>query len=483
MASDPSEPAATVGGVPERQARVVRTDRRMSDVEAMMWTIEKDPFLSSTFGTVTLLDRPPDFDRFRRRMLQTASRIPQLRQRVQPGLGRLAPPEWQDDPDFDIDYHVRRQALAPPGTDRQLFDLAAQMVHQTLDRTRPLWEFVIVEGLEGGRAALVQKMHHTITDGEGGVRMSEQFIDVAADAPDVAEVAVVVDPGLPPANVFETGVDALSHTVRRSLGAGQRAASGMWSLACHPSRLGDAGGDAVETLRSAVRQVTVTDHAHSPLWDHRSLRRHLEVLDVDFDDAYRAAKALGGSLNDIFVTGTARGAGLYHQRRGVPVETLRMAMPVSTRRDHSAAGNSFVPTRVVLPVDVDGPEVQFRAIHGLLEVTKHERAASLVGTLAGLLNVLPTAVLVRFARQQVETVDFTTSNVRAAPFDLYIAGAHIEATYPLGPLAGTAFNLTMMSYRGQLNMGLHVDLAAIDDPDLLRTCLLDGFAEVIAAAG
>lgn len=467
--------------VAERQQRVVRTARRMSDVESMMWTVEKDPYLSSTFGSVTILDRPPDLARFRRRMVRTVSRIPQLRQRVVPGLGRLAPPEWQDDPDFDIDYHVRHLALPPPGSQRQLFDFAAQMVHQALDRTRPLWEFAIIEGLEGGRAALVQKMHHTITDGEGGVRMSEQFIDITPDAPDVADTELRLD--VPPAdtNLLETASESFSHAWRRTLGVGQRAAGGAAELVIHPTRLGEMGGDVIETVRSAVRQVTVTDHAHSPLWTQRSLRRHLDAIDVDFDAAYKAAKALGGSLNDLFVTGTARGAGTYHRELGSEVNTLRMAMPVSTRRDSSAGGNAFVPTRVVLPVSIDRPEEQFATIHDLLHVTKNERAVGLVGTLAGMLNVLPTSVLVRMARQQVETVDFTTSNVRAAPFDLYIGGAHIEATYPLGPLAGTAFNLTMMSYRGMLNMGLHCDTGAIADPALLKRCLEGGFAEVVAA--
>ena len=98
------------------------------------------------------------------------------------------------------------------------------------------------------------------------------------------------------------------------------------------------------------------------------------------------------------------------------------------------------------------------------------------------MNVLPTSVLVRFARQQVETVDFATSNVRGAPFDLYIAGAKIEANYPMGPTGGTAFNLTLLSSGGYLDMGCNIDLAAIDDPELLRECLEEAYAELLAYA-
>lgn len=460
--------------------RIILGDKRMSDVEALMWNLQKDPHLDSTFGSVTILDRPPDLDRLRRRLLRMVDRIPRLHQRVVPSLGRLAPPEWHDDPEFDIGYHVRHIALPPPGTRRQLFDLATTFIRDPFDRTRPLWEFVIVEGLEDGRAALVQKMHHTITDGEGGVRMSEQFIDVDRDAPDIDEVDLALDPPEPDSNVFETAADVVGHTWRRGLGIAQRAGTAVLDTARHPSRLGTVGPDVVETTRSALRQLTVTDQSHSPLWTDRTLRRRLEVLDVDFDDARATAKALGGSLNDFFVTGAAGGAGEYHRRLGHPVETLRMAMPVSTRRDRSAGGNAFVPTRALVPVGAD-PAARFEAIHAQLDQTKHERVLGLVDQLAGLLNLLPTSVLARFTLEQARTVDFTTSNVRAAPFDLYIAGALVEANYPLGPLAATAFNLTMMSYRGTLNMGVHIDTGAVEHPELLRACLEESYAELIAA--
>jgi diacylglycerol O-acyltransferase len=100
---------------------------------------------------------------------------------------------------------------------------------------------------------------------------------------------------------------------------------------------------------------------------------------------------------------------------------------------------------------------------------------------AGLALLVPAPLLAGAARRQVETIDFATSNVRAAPFDLFVAGARIEATYAVGPLAGTAFNLTMMSYCGALNLGLHVDRGAVTDPDLLHRCLVDSFAELVAA--
>ena len=116
-----------------------------------------------------------------------------------------------------------------------------------------------------------------------------------------------------------------------------------------------------------------------------------------------------------------------------------------------------------------------------LTVTKGERSLTMVGSFAGLVNMLPTSMLVRVARQQVETVDFATSNVRGAPFDLFIAGAKILANYPMGPTAGTAFNITMLSSGGRLDMGINIDSAAIDDPELLRSSLEEAYAELLAA--
>src|SRR4051794_16811579 len=210
-------------------SRPVVADRRMSDVEALMWNLEKDPYLASSFANVTVLDQPPDPERLPARMAHAVSVVPRLRQRVSPALGRLAPPEWQDDPDFDLDYHIRRLAIPAPHTERALFDLAAALAAAPLDRTRPLWEFTVLEGLDGGRAALFQKIHHTITDGEGGVRMSAEFIDFSRDANDGqdddgaggaagGDAADDGRDGAVPSSLLDTALETAAHNLRRQLG-------------------------------------------------------------------------------------------------------------------------------------------------------------------------------------------------------------------------------------------------------------------------
>jgi WS/DGAT/MGAT family acyltransferase len=464
----------------ERSPRSVRSDRRMSDAEALMWNLEKDPSLRSTFLNVTFLDTAPSFEGFRTRIARAVQEIPRLRQKVVPSTARMAPPAWVDDPAFDLDFHVRRIGLPSPGTDRQLLDFAAAEFQDPFDRARPLWRYTIVEGLSGGRAALLAKMHHTITDGVGGIRLSAMFIDLERSAPDpeMPEVAPTVD--VPEGLLADVG-EALSHGLRRQLGMSRRVAASTVDTLLHPQRVPAQVGDVADIVRSLARQLLVTDSARSPLWaGRRSLSRHFEVLTVDLEKLKEVSNALGGTVNDGFVTGVAGGAGRYHRERGVEIDDLRVSMPVSTRSDKSAGGNAFSPTRALVPAGTADPVERFQGVRERLTSTKSERATGLTDAFAGVLNALPTSVVVNFARQQVETVDFATSNLRGAPWDLFIAGAEILGNHPMGPTGGTAFNATVLSYRGSLDMGLNIDTAAIDDPGLLRDCIRESFDELLA---
>jgi diacylglycerol O-acyltransferase / wax synthase len=461
----------------------------MTDLEALMWNLDKDPHLTSVFANVTVLDRPPERERLRRKLAGAVAEIPRLHQRVVPALGRLAPPTWQDDPSFDLDYHLRWMAL--PGTaarggkaeaanERDLLEAATRIHQQPFERHRPLWEFVVIEGLTKGRAAIIQKLHHTITDGVGGLRLAERFLDVERTPPLAEETEIVArsSGGMMPSLVTRA-VSTVGHTTRRVTGATLAVGRGAADAVAHPDRWPALAGEASATVQSVVRQVVGTGAARSPLWTERSLWRHLEVLRVPFEDVKAAAARHEVTINDVFVTATARAAGAVHRAAGTPVDELRMAMPMSTRDDASAAGNAFSLTRSLVPVDVVDPVKHLEAVHERLTATRGERAFQVLDQLAGLMNVLPTSALVAAARRQAETVDFTTSNLRGAPIPLYLGGGKIVENYPVGPLAGTAFNLTMMSYAGELHMGLLCDTAAIEDPKALRDELADAFAELI----
>lgn len=453
----------------------------MSDLESLMWTLQSDPHLSSNFANISFLDRSPDVDLLRRRMWRASRRYPRLRRRIVPGVGPITP-AWVDDPDFDLDHHIRRVNLPAGSDDTDACALASELEARPFDPMRPLWEFTVIDGLPDGRAAMVQKFHHTITDGEGGIRMSLEFIDLERNPPEPPPL----DDGPPPSAAASSSF-GLADTVVRTAGGALRQVQERVSSAAdqvrHPTQLaavlGGLPGESAALVRSMVRQFGVTGSHLSPLWTERTLDRALVVFDVPLDEVKDSAHRLGGSVNDLFVAAAAGGAGTYHRERGIEVGELRISMPVSTRTGRDGGGNSFAPTRVTVPVGPD-PRRSFAEIHERLATTKSERSMGLFAALAGAGKLVPRPVLVRVARQQVMTVDFTTSNLRAAPFDLFIAGALMEGNYPLGPIMGTAWNLTTMSYRGQLNLGLHVDTGAVEDPWALAVAIRRSFDELLA---
>jgi WS/DGAT/MGAT family acyltransferase len=456
----------------------MRFDRSMSDAEGLMWRLEKDPHLSSAFETVMLLDRAPDFDAFRRRMERTAMAIPRLRHRVLPAPANLAPPAWVDDPDFDIDLHVRRIACPKPGTLRQVLDLATLILADPFDRTRPLWQFTVVEGLRGGKAALIQKMHHTITDGERGVELSLQYLDFERDAPNPPPIDPEATEPLDPPHTSPTDalIEFVAGTMRIPLGIARQ----VRELLADPSAIPDASSAAAKTMRGVLTQLSDTESARSPLWTQRSLHRRIETARASFRQTKDAAKRLGGTLNTAFLTAAADAASAYHIEMGHPVESLRASMAVSTRTDDSGA-NAFTLARLLVPTGEMPIAERFMAIDEATKIARESTKDAGLDTLAAIATTLPTSLITRLARQQAHTVDFATSNVKGSPVPVFVSGAQLLEVYPIGPLAGVAFNLTLMSYLGSLDMALNIDTAAVESPELLVECLNKSFKQLARA--
>jgi WS/DGAT/MGAT family acyltransferase len=472
----------------------------MSDAEAIMWAVEKDPALRSDFTNITVLDGRPDEGRLRAKLDAALADIPRLSQRVVAPPLRLAPPEWRDDPTLDLDYHLRKVAAPAPGGTRELLDLAAAFSATPLDRSRPLWEFTLVEGLEGGRSALLQKLHHAVTDGVGGLKLSLSLVDFEPNpASEGAPAGRPAHKGLAQPAASERGreasadpvnrttpldvvTDALTFNVRNRFAAARRGIETAGRLVAHPDAARRALGNAAALAASVRRQVLVTEASRSELLRPRSLARRFEVVQVPLDHAKRAASSLGGSLNDLFVTAVTGALGSYHDRMGEPCDELRMAMPVNLRTDRGeVAGNNFAPSRVLVPVGPKEPAARFEVIRERLADVRREPALGAAGSLAGVVALLPTALLVTLTRSQARTIDFATSNLRGSPVDLYVGGARIAANFPMGPRTGCALNVTLLSYKGSLDLGLNVDPAAVTDPAALVDCLDESFAALLAA--
>jgi len=454
----------------------------MTNAEAIMWAVEKDPALRSDFCNVMFLDRRPTDERLRATMQRALDAIPRFGQRVIGAPLRIVPPEFADDPTLDLDAHARVVAVPSPGDDRAMLDLCGALAEQPLDRARPLWEFTVIEGLTGGRAALLQKVHHTVTDGVGGLKLSVAMVDFERDPESKARDEVPATDGAP-ATPLSTARDAVVDAAHRSLDTVRRTVETAGHVVTHPSEVPGRAADAARLLASIQRQALVTDPARSDVMNGRSLRRHFEVLELPFEPLRLAATKLGGSVNDAFVTGLASALGRYHERADSAVDELRLAMPVSTRQRGDTSTNRFVPSRVLVPIQpADDVHALFGDVHERLLATKRETALSAAEGLAGAIAGLPTSVLVAMTRSQTRTIDFGASNLRGSPVPLYLAGARILGSYPMGPRTGCALTVTMLSYCDDVHVGLNIDPAAIVDIAAFMRDVRDAYDDLCSFA-
>lgn len=455
----------------------MRFERRMSDSDALMWGIEKDPLLRSTITSVSILEQSPDRVRFDAQLERASRAVPRLRQRVvSPPLG-VGPPQYVVDPNFDIGYHVRWQKAPGDGSLRALLDLAAPFAMQGFDRARPLWEFVVVEGLQDGKAALVQKMHHSLTDGVGAMKLSMAFLDTKRRP--------TRDPGpMPPVPESESPTalqlfrDGIEHRNRRRIGMLRRAPGQAVKV------LTDPAGSAQEMARmagSTARMLRPVSEPLSPIMAKRSLSVRFDTLTASLPAMKAAARTVDGHLNDAFVAAVAGGLDRYHRRHGTPVDQLRMTMPINVRSAEGdlVAGNQFVPARFAFPVSIADPGERMRALKALVTEQRTEPALRLMGgPIAGALNRLPVSVTTSLFGSMLKSIDVVTSNVPGAPIPIFIAGARLEANYGFGPMSGAASNITLLSYIDDLHLAISTDPAAVPDPDVYAECLQEALDEI-----
>ena len=491
-----------------KREREVDLSSRMTDHEALMWNVEKDPWLNPSGASLTILDQPVDMERFRAQIRYGVTKMPRLYQRVEPQLGRFTPPLWAPDPEFDFDYHVREISLPGPGTTRQLFDLAAQLYQEPLDRTRPLWRFVAISGLEGGRGAVYTLVHHVIADGIGQLRMAELYQSISRDEAPPEDVDLdafmsevlaahggdhegdgareAIDTAV--ATFAGSGRETVTHLARRQAGIGRRLLGEVMLWPADPDRAAERLGDLATTVSSTVGLLNRDRDAEgrpsgSPLWRNRARHRHLEHVRVPLDGLKAASKALGGSINDGYMIGLTEAAVRYHAARDTTVDSFNTSFVVSTRTDAKMGGNAFTP----VPVQVSGRPAGFgtrmEELRQVAETARDQsdRSGGITG-LSAIINLLPTSLVTQTARRQAASIDFATSNLRGAPFTLYCAGAKVEAIVCMGPLAGTAVNATALSYDGMFDIGLFIDPVAVEDPADYRRCVEESFADLLALA-
>ncbi len=445
-----------------------------------MWTLERDPHLASGFANITLLDRPADVERMRARLQPGLARIPQLRRRVQPGRSRLAPPRWVDDPDLDLERHVRSLTLDPPGSLDQVIDAAMAFCHRPYDAAHPLWEFLLIDGLDDGRGAMVQRMHHTLTDGIGGVRMSEQFIDLERDAP-VPEPLPIPTSNAADAVGWSDVAATLDHTLRRQLGAAQRG-SGRRGRARRPPRPGRrhvSARDRVHQGARRTRRPPSTADAHRcgrnvPWTEHCACRGYRSTRYAPWGrrTAHRSTTSSSPPPRGVQAPTTG------HAGRRSTSSAWRCRStsgPTGPRRETRSAPPACWSRPAPTPSTASAPSTSGSHTCGAPRRCRWRNPSPDPPTCSPPLSS-PASLDPRSPRS---TSPAPTCG--GAPFPLYLAGARIESNHPIGPLVGTAFNLTTISYDGSLDLGLHIDRGAVHLPDLLADCIDAAFDELLAS--
>jgi WS/DGAT/MGAT family acyltransferase len=441
---------------------------------------EANPRTRSGLMAVEILDSTPDWARFRARFENASRRALRLRQKVVVPTLPTASPRWVVDPDFNLDYHVRRLHVSEPGSLRQVFDLAEVMLQSPLDIARPLWTATLIEGLPDGKAATLLHMSHAVTDGVGSVQMFAHIYDLERDPPAQPAPAQPIPQDLSANDLMREGLNQLPlNVVNGALGALSGAASLIGRAVLNP---GGTVAGAFGYARSGVRVMSQAAEP-SPLLRRRSLATRSEAIDIPLSDLHRAAKAGGGSINDAYLAGLSGALGRYHRALGVPMSTLPMAVPVSLRADSDAAGgNRFTGVNLAAPIGTADPVARMKKIRAQMTQRRDEPAMDIVGSIAPVLSVLPGPLLESLTGSVVGS-DVQASNVPVYPGDTFLVGSKILRQYGIGPLPGVAMMVVLISRGGYCTITTRYDRAAISDEALFARCLLEGFDEILALVG
>ena len=453
-------------------------DDWMSATDAIAWHVERDPVLRSTITTVWFLDRRPDDERFRAGVDRAVELVPRLRQRVVEDPLGVTTPRWVEVDDFDVDRHVHVEESDHEPTEAEIMDFAGPVHSEPFDKEQPLWQLHLRTGPGDAPCAMVVKLHHAIADGLGLVNLVTELVQLHRDdIPTPAAGHHEVPPGQSSALA-----DAVAHRARAD--AGLAARTGTMALRNLARMTVDPFGEIrrnAATATSIARTLKPATTPMSALMSQRSLEFALSTTSRDLADVRAAAKATGGTINDVFVAAVVGGVQRYHERHGTSVDQLRLSMPISVRRaGDDTAGNQFVPARFLVPAGIADPEERIRTLAQQLTHERAEPALGVVGEIAEVVQRLGPQAATALLGGMMKAADVTASNVPGINVPLYLAGARIDRMVPCGPCAGTAVNVTLLSYDGQATIGITSDRAAIPDADEFTACLDESLDELLA---
>ena len=457
---------------------------RLNPLDALFVDAEDaDPHTSMAIASIAVFEGPaPSHQEFLAYLAGRLPQVPRYRQKLRAVPFRLGRPVWADDPDFDLDYHVRRTALPAPGGDEELAALMARVMSQRLDRDHPLWEYWVAEGLAEDRWALISKVHHCMVDGVSGTDLYRVIFDFS--------------PEPSPAAADSRAVSAEPSPV-------QLAALAALDVITLPAREALALTDAMADPAGAARQVTDTARAlakltpamrpatGSSLSGHIGRQRRYTWARASLDDVKAIKRKLGGTVNDVALAAISGGFRTLLLARGEEPgpHMVRSLVPVSVRApgEEDVYNNQVSAVLADLPVHIADPVERLAAVQAELLALKTSREAEAgeALTAVGRYTPFPVAswwVRLGFALPQRDIVTVTT-NVPGPQQPLYGMGRRIAEIIPYVPIATTLrTGVSIFSYCGKMTFGITGDFATSPDLDVLAHGIEDGISELLKAS-
>jgi diacylglycerol O-acyltransferase len=435
-------------------------------------------------GGLTVLEGPPpSIDEFQEQIRWRLHLVPRYRHKLAHTALDSGRPVWIDDPSFNLEYHVRNTALPAPGGWEQLQALTARIFSQQLDRSKPLWEMWLIEGLEEDRFALISKTHHSLIDGIAGIDLATVLFDLSPDPPPVKNSGRPWQPHREPG-----ALELVAAGLRGALSAGVDLVGGALDALAHPDRALTTAREAAEGVGEIV-WAGLNPAPPTPLNVDIGPHRRFVGVGSSLEDFKVVKNAFGCTVNDVVLAVVAGALRSFLIARGVRTEGLEMRalVPVSVRahHEHHEAGNRIVVMRGPLPIYISDPLQRLRFVKQAMDGLKESKQALGAEVIAGAQNFAPPTILAQASRLNFSTRLFNliVTNVPGPQFPLYVLGRRMLEAYPVAFLPEHhALAVAIMSYNGQMNFGLLGDFDALHDIDSIGASIAAELAGLVVLA-
>jgi len=443
---------------------------------------------------------PPNLEDVKQLIQDRIHLLPPYRRRlVEVPLG-LDHPYWIEDPDFDIDFHVRHIGLPPPGDNRQLGEQVSRIVARPLDRSRPLWELYVIEGLEGGLVAQLTKIHHCAVDGVSGAELLTTLLDVTPEPRkvDPPRKAWRPDPQPTQVEMLARGLWAVAGTPRAGFRLGREAIRNLPALA---DQFGfDLPGRSLIDQATGRRATEMLSEASTPaprtsFNDRITPHRRFAFGSISLAEVKDMKKHFGVTVNDVVMAICAGALRRYLEERGeLPADPLVAMVPVSVRTEEQKGsfGNQVSAMSASLHTHVADPAERLRRIHETMRIAKEQHQALPASLMQDFAQFAPPAVAARAARVIARAsvnnwmdlpFNVVISNVPGPQFPIYGIGSKLVANYPVSAINdGVGLNITVQSYDGNLDFGLVACRELVPDVWEIMDYLRDALEELKEAA-